>query len=435
MAKKRLLILGILVIILTAIIIAAVMLLSGEKPDDEESLIVVAEVDPNQVQGMSIRLGDSEVSLIKQDGVWQYQDNAGAEVDQLITESALTYVSYVYADSIARQSVQDLQQYGLDPAVMTVQLKQTDNTSIVYRFGMPTADQKGVFFQKEGDDRLYIFGMDKYQQVVAAVENLRDLSLDIDTKALIAFSLMRISGERQAMEFYRADTDSGQWYINTPFYAKANPKLAQLVEVLFSPPRLAGYESDTLLPVHGITKDSAFLRMEDDKGKNITLMFGNRTEDGAYYCTVSDREGVYSAYSGMEELLNVDTINVISPSVFAITKETLPAFTLNVGNTEFTLAVNEKGYSLNGQLLTKEQIAAIAEQMAAITIDGLALEADVGDKKAHYVLHDNSEYEIDFSVYNKDFLAMSMTDTPYAYVKTEKFAIIVDLLDSMLQQQ
>lgn len=435
MAKKRLLILVILVIILTAIIIAAVVLFTGEKPADEGSLIIVAEVDPGNVQGMSITLGDTKVSLNKLDGVWQYQDNAEEEVDQLITESALTYVSYVYADSIARQSVQDLVQYGLDPAAMTVELKQNDNTSIVYNFGMPTADQKGVFFQKEGDDRLYIFGMDKYQQVAAAMENLRDLSLDIDTKALTAISLMRISGERQAMEFHRDDEDNGQWYINAPIVAKANPKLVQLVEVLFSPPRLASYESDTLMPMHGITDDSAFLHLEDKDGKRITLTFGNRTEDGAYYCTVSDKEGVYTAYSGMEELLNVDTINVISPSVFPIVNNALSPFTLTVGNTEFVFSVDEQGYSLNGQLLTEEQVKTITDQMGAVTIDGLALDADINDKMARLELHDNSESNIEFSVYNNDFLAMSIKDKPYAYIKTQKLAIIVDLLDGMLQKQ
>lgn len=434
MAKKRLLTLGILVIILLVIVVTAVILIGGEKPAEEESLIVVAEVDPTQVQEMTITLGDSQISLVKQDENWQYIDDADCEVDQLITESALTYMSYVYADGIARQSVQDLQQYGLDPAAMTVELKLNDNTSIIYHFGMPTADQKGVFFQKDGDDRLYIFSMDKYQQVKAAMESFRDLSLDIDTKSLTVFSLMRISGERQAIKFHRIDTDSGEWYINAPFYAKANPKLIQLVEVLFSPPRLASYVSDTQMPMHGITKDSAFFHMEDNKGKSITLTFGNRTEDGAYYCTVSDRQGVYTAYSGMEELLNVDMINVISPGVFPIVNDTLSAFTLTVGSTEFTFDVNEKGHVLNGQLLTEDQVKAIAEQMTAITIDGLALDADVIDKTAHFELRDNSKYSIDFSVYNKDFLAISMNGIPYAYIKTEKLAIIVDLLDGMLQK-
>lgn len=435
MAKKRLLILGALVLLLIVIAVVAVVLLGEDETINEGSLIIVSETDAQSVETMVITREDSQVSLVKQNGLWHYQDDMEAPVDQLLTESALTYMSYVYADKIARQSVDDLTSYGLDPAAMSLQLWLKDGTEYVYNFGISTSDKTGMFFQLEGDPNLYVFDIQKYNQVVAALENLKDLSLNINAKSLTAFSLMRIGGERVQMDFsiipeeQRIGTE--EWLIHAPINAIANPDAVQLVEVLFSPARLAGFASDTLLPVHGINENSAFLSMKDSQGREVKLMFGNRTEEGAYYCTVSDRDGVYTAYSGMEELLNMDTMDAILPTVFPVGNN-LPNFQLTVGSMDYELVKETGGYCLNGTMITQQDAADIAKYMTSVTADGLALDANISSKQAQFVLENNSDIKIDFSVYNKDYLAMSMQDTPYAYIKTERLVLLVDILDGII---
>src|SRR5512133_961932 len=116
MTKKRITLMIIMIVVLIAVAAALVLLLSKTPAQQEaqSSLIVVAETDTADVVGLDFASGGDVTSLVKNDGLWYYSGNISGTVDQLLTESTVTYLSYMYADSIARQSVDDLSPYGLD---------------------------------------------------------------------------------------------------------------------------------------------------------------------------------------------------------------------------------------------------------------------------------------------------------------------------------
>ena len=431
MAKRKLLTLIILIIVFAAVATAAILLFS--RPDDQQKddLITVAEIRPQDVRLMTITREGSSVSLEKHDGVWQYENDEEAAVDQLLTESALTYVSYVYANEIVFDSVEDRTPYGLDPAVMTVTLKLNGGEEYTYLFGLPASDQKNVFMQLQGDPRLYLFGMDKYKQIVTSLENVKDLSMNIDSRSLESFSLVW-PGSDIRMDFDKIPenerTGTEEWRITSPFNAIANLSAVSLTESLFNPARLGSYVSDVITQEHGIDENSPGVMLEDSSGNQVTLVVGSRTPEGNYYCTVSDREGVYTTYQGIEALLKLDIMDAVSPQVFPVSDQKLQPFTLRLNDNEFALTTQDSVYLLNGKELSRDQAGMIVQAMLAATLDGPAPGESMTTSDINFNM---GNIELRFSIYKNDYFLAGMDEIPFGYLKIEKLAGLIDLLDTL----
>jgi hypothetical protein len=431
MARKRLLILIILILVFAVVAAAAILLFTRPENQNKDELITVAEIRPQDVRLMRIAREGESVSLVKEDGVWHYEDNRNAAVDQLLTESALTYVSYVYANEIVFDSVADKTVYGLDPAELTVSLTLDNGQEYTYLFGLPSSDRNNVFMQLQGDAKLYLFGIDKYRQILTSLENVKDLSLDIDSRSLESFSLAW-PGKNARMDFEKIPenerTGTEEWLITSPFKAIANISAVRLAESLFNPARLGGYVSDQISSEHGIDENSPVLTLRDSAGKAVSLTIGNQTSAGDFYCTVSDREGVYSTYQGIEALLKIDVMDAVSPGIFPVNDQILPPFSMRLNDVEFVLDFQGGSYLLNGRSLSPEDAVLISQMMQAATLDGPAPLEPMENQDIEFEM---VRLTLRFSVYKNDYFLVGMNEMPFGYLKTEKLAALVDLLDTL----
>lgn len=435
MARKKLLALIILILVFAAISVTAILLLGSPDEPREDSLIVVAEISPNDVDSMTVMREDSEVVLIKQGGIWQYAEDQQVPIDQLLTESALTQLSYVYADEIVFEQISDPSVYGLDPAALSVTLHLNDGDTWTYRFGIPSTDQQSVYMQLQGHPQLYRFDMVKYKQIVAGLEGVVNLSLDIDARSLSAFSLTwPARNDRMAFEQIPDSERSGTevWRLTAPFEAIANPAAIQLVEALFTPARLAGYLSEEMEPDYGIDENSATLTLIDQQGNQVTLTIGNALPDGNYACTVSGRSGVYIAYQGIEALLKMDITEAVYTQVFPVSEQILPSFTLSAENMSYRLINQDAQYTLNGNELTRNEVEAIIGIMQFITLDGPVVQAPIGTAHAAFTM---GNIQLQFYSYQREFFAVSMGDNPFGYIRMDKLARLIDQMDQLIQNK
>jgi hypothetical protein len=114
MKKKQLVLIVVLAAVAVALAVLCINLLGGEETGGESELIVVNEVRASDVTGVDIDFGTSQAALVRDGDNWVFADNAQGEIDQLLVETALSYISYVYASDIVAENVDDPADFGLE---------------------------------------------------------------------------------------------------------------------------------------------------------------------------------------------------------------------------------------------------------------------------------------------------------------------------------
>ena len=402
-------------------VLLAVVLFLLLKDDDayiEEGLIIVHEINPDSVQQISIDNNGIKEALIKKNGVW-YTDDGAKEADRLAVDSALTLLCYLYAaDVVSEGGAQSLDSFGLDPPQFSIELILTDDTTARILFGVFTSDQRYTYFMTYGSDKVYLLSMVNFDQIKSGLTSLVDLSLDIIPTKLAEIEFSRENGTLVKLIRISEEERIGneQWSLLEPFAAVANVRLAALVEVLLTPPRLASYVGPDVKPEHGIGSGGMF-KVVDSEGGLAEFQVGARAEDGSYYCTVSGKQGVYYLYASYEELFKIDLNNCIQNNILPLDPNTIRSFVLELDGQ--VLQFDKTAGSLNGEQITDDQTEALFKQITAVTFDGLTDGSPEGNESGYLMI--DSEKVVSFSAYKDDYYAVSSFGGDSAvYVRKEK---------------
>jgi hypothetical protein len=428
MRKKQL----ILIIALIAVaVVLAVLCINWLKEDETgaaDGLIVVNEVSASDVTGIDIDFGDSRAGLVKSAEGWVFANDAQGEIDQLMVETALSYIAYVYASDIVAGSVDDLAGFGLDAPRLAVTVNTAGGERYTYRFGGATSDKTAYYLMMEGDPRLYLFPAVNYDQVEAGVNAFRDLALDIDAANLTAVSFNRNDGTLVDMvwipEAERAGNET--WKLNEPFEGLGNPRIPELAASLLSPARLSGFVGDDVLDDYGL-HNGKLLYLKDGGGNEVRMNVGAATDDGSYYCTVEGREGVYTVYPLFGELFTINTQNCVQQNVIPLDSGHVRSFALTIGGA--ALAFDAEAGTLNGTPVTDEAVDALFDAIAAVTVDGMTEQAAANRVGAMDI---GGEMEISFAPYRNEFYAVGWYgEAAPAYVRQSKIDELVKLADTI----
>jgi len=285
-SKKTWVLISLGVILFLCITGAIVFLLSGNDADSKDHAISVYKVSYTKVTGMKITQNDSVIDMVKTNGVWQFRDQAGVSVDQGSMESALTMVCYLYAQDKLFDKVENLSNYGLDPAQMQVEIELDDGTNQTVQFGSFTSARDGVFMKFSGSDALYVYDLDSYSILENAAKAMRDLTIDIDAERLDTIEIMRVNGSRIPITMTKIPVSLKvgieSWMLTSPFTAIANAEAVSLVKSFFASPRYSSYVGNTLSDTYGLGSDSAYIYLKESGGKSVKIWIGNRLDSGRY---------------------------------------------------------------------------------------------------------------------------------------------------------
>ena len=408
-------------------------LLSGNDADSKDHAISVYKVSYTKVIGMKITQNDSVIDMVKTNGVWQFRDQAGVSVDQGSMESALTMVCYLYAQDKLFDKVENLSNYGLDPAQMQVEIELDDGTNQTVQFGSFTSARDGVFMKFSGSDALYVYDLDSYSILENAAKAMRDLMIDIDAERLDTIEIMRVNGSRipitmtKIPESLKVGLES--WMLTSPFTAIANAEAVSLVKSFFASPRYSSFVGSTISDTYGLGSDSAYIYLKESGGKSVKIWIGNRLDSGRYYCMQEGRSGIFELASGFESLLEINTENLFPTAVFPVSAEKPANVTFDLGSETFRLVQSDNGgFTLNGKTLTQEEANTLFAYLAELQFRGVVEQTSItAEPNATITLEKGgNELIYRFYGYRNDYYAVEFngSGTLSGYIKAEHLAIL-----------
>ncbi|PKM41147.1 MAG: hypothetical protein CVV04_01435 [Firmicutes bacterium HGW-Firmicutes-9] len=432
-SKKTWVLISLGIILFLCIAGAIVFLLREEDTDSKYRAISVYKVSYTKVTGMKITQQDSVIDMVKTNGVWQFRDQAGVSVDQGSMESALTMVCYLYAQDKLYDEIENLSNYGLDPAVMQVEIELDDGTNQTVRFGSFTSARDGVFMTLSGSDALYVYDLDSYSILENAAKAMRDLTIDIDADELDTIEILRASGARipilmtKIPENRRVGLES--WMLQSPFTAIANAKAVSLVKSFFASPRYSSFVADTVSDDYGLNSDSAYIYLKESGGKSVKIWIGNRLDSGRYYCMQEGGNGVYELASGFEALLEIETENLFPIAVFPVSAENPVNVTINLGSETFQLDQSAGGgFTLNGKTLSEDVANTLFAYLAELQFRGVVEQAAItAEPNATIVLEQSgNELVYRFYGYRNDYYAVEFNGSGSlsGYIKADHLAVL-----------
>ncbi len=439
-SKKTWVLIGIGIALFLGIAAALFFLLREDGAETKQSAVSVFKVSYTKVTGMKITQGDSVIDLTKQDGTWRYRNQADVSVDQGSMESALTMVCYLYAQEKLFDHVDNLANYGLDPAAMQVEIELDDGTSRMVRFGGYTSARDGVFLQYDGSDALYVYDLDSFSILQNAAKAMSDLTIGIDADKLVNIEIVRASGSRVPITMEKIPDGKSvgpeSWMLTSPFTAIANAEAVTLVKSFFASPRFSAYVGSEPLPEYGLDGDPAYIALTGSSGRSVKILVGNRLESGRYYCMQEGRSGVYELASGFDALLEIETINLFPTAVFPVSADQPANVTLDLGAETFRLAQNAgKGFTLNGKELSDDTANTLFAYLSQLQFRGVAEQATItGTPDVTITLeHNGNELVYGFYGYRNDYYAVELnaSGTLGGYIKAEHLAVLAAAFDQV----
>lgn len=152
--KSMLIMILVLVVLAVAYILLQVQSKKAEESTDTGSdSHVVTDFDADSITSITYTYDGTTTRFIKENNQWVNEDDRTMELDQDKVANLITEVNHIYSENQITE-VEDLSQYGLNPATVTICMK-SDDASYTILFG----DYNDVIYQNyvalEGENIVY----------------------------------------------------------------------------------------------------------------------------------------------------------------------------------------------------------------------------------------------------------------------------------------
>ena len=147
----------IMVLVLAVLVLVYVLLQVHNKrkseTDSGSDSYVVTDFDADSITSITYTYEGVTTQLLKENNIWVNDDDRTMELDQDKVANLITEVNNIYSENQITD-VEDLSQYGLEPAVVTVCMK-SDDAAYTLLFG----DYNDAIYQNyvalEGENTVY----------------------------------------------------------------------------------------------------------------------------------------------------------------------------------------------------------------------------------------------------------------------------------------
>jgi hypothetical protein len=295
-------------------LIVAVVILAGlggvlywsqhRKPSDETAVApasatpVILKVNMADVTQIAIKQKQSiPVTLQKADAnQWQITEPKPYRADQETVASMLSTLSGLSADRVVEEKASDRKQYGLDPAVVELDITGKETRQLLLGDDTPTGGD--VYAALAGDPRVFTISSFNKTSLGKSLNDLRDKSLiTVSPDKVSRVELLR---KGQELEFDR--TKDG-WQILKPASSPADsPAVNDLVRSLTSATMQLS-ATPTIDPAVEFAKATpvATAKLTGDMGVQTLEVRKNK---GDYYAKSSTVDGVFKVDSSLGTALD-----------------------------------------------------------------------------------------------------------------------------------
>jgi hypothetical protein len=264
----------------------------GGKKETETVKTLFPEIQKRQIDSLRLKYPGHEVTLIRDGGKWLViKDSKRFNADDDIVGSLLNEISEMDVEKVAADNPSSLDDFGLNTPRVEAMLK-TPQGQYKLSVGSETPVGSGIYIKIGEEPKVLIVDKNSLLPFLDRSENdFRDkqiLALDYDKLKRVIFR----SGE-SSVEIERED---GRWVGNNmPDYVQIDQDRIAFVLKAFLNLRIVNFEADDPmnLSAYGLVKPNAEIEIFKDDNP-ISVLFGNKKENGDYYIKLDSEKPVYS---------------------------------------------------------------------------------------------------------------------------------------------
>ena len=159
---KRHLKLIILILVLAALVSAYFIYMASVKDDTDEgesaenTVINVLTMYSGEISSIKYNYKEKEVSLIKQDNIWKWADDADFPINSVYPTSMASMLADITATRLISEDSSNNGEYGLDKPSLEVEFETVDGNKYVYTVGDRNNVTGGYYFKVSSSDRVYL---------------------------------------------------------------------------------------------------------------------------------------------------------------------------------------------------------------------------------------------------------------------------------------
>ncbi len=125
------------------------------------------------IERVSVRTADIEAVLLREGGRWKVTSPAGSSLPGDLVEAILDTLTSIAPIETVSDTAGRTDQYGLDPALLTVALAGGGGSPVVVEFGKRNPTGTAVYARKQGESEVRLLGLNARYYLDLLLEDLR----------------------------------------------------------------------------------------------------------------------------------------------------------------------------------------------------------------------------------------------------------------------
>lgn len=431
MKKKKQLIIALAVLVLLGAGYIIIPLLNEEKEEPLSSktaapeIYKLTEIDEDDYKSITIENRLGKYTIIPDENGISLGGSESMNLNQQ-TAAALSYgLRNLNSYEIIEENSSNLEPYGLNKPSGILTALLSDDSTIQIKLGEATPSGSGYYTIKEGDSTVYLLSAYMAGSILNSVDLLRDRTLpQLNYQDL---KRLTITGERtiDIVPYFPFEIFSSSLSpllmvkpfqrptaVNTQTYSKSLEAFVQNYKIIDF---IEEGSTDT-----GLENPRAVLFMKDGEGSELSISFGNRTEDGsAVYSRISGIDGIITLPADAAGITDIDVIEWTDRFVRLISIDHVSEVRIEYGEELWVGGIkwideNTGEFTFQGAPVEEDSFKKMYQEILYLLFEGEIPEPFSPEGKADfmitYVGDENSPgiTTAEFYSYNQDYYAVSI---------------------------
>ena len=336
-----------------------------DAPKASDASPVILTLDNTAITRVELKQKDTEpIVLVKSaSGAWEITQPKPFAADQSNVSSTLSSLSSLTSERVVDDKPSNLQQYGLAPPAVEVDISEKDNKSQKLLLGDDTPTGSAVYVMLAGDPRVFTIASYHKSTIAKSLNDFRDKRLLPVSADQI--SRLDITRKNQTIEFGR---NKEEWQILQPEPLRAdNSQVSELVQKL-TDAKMDLNETDSL------NTASAFASATPVATAKVTGPSGTqelqvRKSKDIYLAKSSAVEGVYKLNADVPQAMDKGVDDFRNKKLFDFGYSDPDKVDLNFGTKSFLFTRTNHDWWLSGKKMDVDGIGSLLVNLRELSAD------------------------------------------------------------------
>ncbi|MDD3840542.1 MAG: DUF4340 domain-containing protein [Clostridia bacterium] len=352
------------------------------KQTDENEIFITEQ---EQISHIEIKRDDISLTFKNQGQDWSV--DADVELDQNKVNSTAASFASIHAVSVVQDQVDDLQEFGLDPAtaVITIRLKDHEIKKFYIGDTIPSGD--GYYFKEEDSNSIYI--VDKYfaSNALVTLDDMRDRQLFFAEEGQINYikikgdegKIIELKSQEQKDE-QLASKGLGSWKMINPYQRDGDvQKISELASIVSNIQVKEFVSCENDLQQYGITDDAKQIMLGTDDSEQLHLLIGDNKDEDSVFVKSADKDLVCTIDSDILEVFDYKPFDLMDKFAFIINIDLVDKVEIKQKSETHVLSIegseseeqDKKTYKIDGKPVKEDKFKDFYQILIGLTVDAV----------------------------------------------------------------